>query len=50
MLLVGRGGGLRGTKIVNKIFVNKRAFPILGDSHTGRGSRTLFQTHSPKVC
>ena len=26
-LPVGKGGGLRGTKIVNKYFVNKRAFP-----------------------
>ena len=28
-LLVGRGGGSRGTKIVNKNFVNKLAFPNL---------------------
>ena len=28
-MLVGRGGGIRGTKIVNKHFVNKLAFPTL---------------------
>ena len=26
-LLVGRGGGVKGTKIVKKIYVNKLAFP-----------------------
>ena len=33
-LLVGRGRGLRGTKIVNEHFVNKLAFPSDAKPHT----------------
>ena len=41
---LGRGGCFRGTKIMNKTFVNKVAFPIcLGDTERvdGRGSNSL---------
>ena len=41
--VLGRGG-LRGTKIVNKHFVNKLAFPIIGPVNFGDGPNTVSES------
>ena len=40
-MLVGRGGGLRGAKVVNDHFVNKLAFPLQKENEGGSSFLTV---------